>query len=146
MFDIAFIADEPVLEEEAWLSLCGRITLGDYSECFWAPLDPWRRADYERQWLDAAHRLLHEADRTGFFTQAYWMWWTMWREGSRVFVHEEFIPPERYGGPYDGSVPYHIIGPRGTHSDDGEMVSEWEISVDDIREFLGRRKVADEGV
>ena len=136
MFHIEFIDHEPELQEDGWLGLWGRITLGEYEERFLAPVGYWSRADYERQWLEAARRLLRSADRTGFFTAPYRFWWTMWRDGERVFVHEELITPERYAGPYDGTPPYQIIEDRVTHNDEGEQISEWEISLQDIRAYL----------
>lgn len=139
MFDIAFIRDQPELDDEGQPILWGRVDLGDYSERFTAPLGLWQRADYERHWLDAARRLLGESDRTAFFTWAYGMWWTMWREGNRVFVHEELMVPERYSGPYDGVVPYHIIGDRVTDCEHEHPISEWEIALDDLRAFVERR-------
>ena len=140
MFDIEFTADAPEPQEDGWVSLCGRITLGDYRERFLAPINFWQREDYERQWLEAARRILGESDRTGFFTTPYEFWWTMWRSGDRVYVHEEVITDERYAGPYDGSAPYHIIADRVTHTEEGQPVSEWEITLDDVRGFVERRQ------
>ena len=125
-----------------WVALWGRITLGDHVEGFAAPIDFWRREDYERQWLEAARRLLGGSDRTGFFTAVYWTWWTMWREGERVFVHEEIILEDRFAGPYDGTAPYHIIRDRTTHSEDGDEISTWEVALDDVRAYVKRREAA----
>ena len=46
MFHIEFIDDEPELQEDGWLGLWGRITLGEYEERFLAPVGYWSRADY----------------------------------------------------------------------------------------------------
>jgi len=136
VFNIEFITDAPELQEDGWLGLWGRITLGDYEERFLAPLGYWSRTDYERQWLEAARHLLGSADRTGFFTSPYRFWWTMWREGERVFVHEELITPERYAGPYDGTIPLQIIEDRITQNEEGQQISEWEIPLQDIRAYV----------
>jgi hypothetical protein len=142
MFNIEFIADEPEAQEDGGVGLWGRTTLGEYQERFIAPLGFWSRADYERQWLEAARRLLGPADRTGFFTSAYQFWWTMWREGERVWVHEELITAERYAGPYDGPMPYHLIGDRVTVPEGERPVSEWVIGLDDIQAYVERREAS----
>jgi hypothetical protein len=140
VFDIEFIAEEPELQEEGWWGLWGRTTLGDYSERFLAPLDRWQRGDYERQWIEAAERLLHESDRTGFSTQAGRFWWTMWRQGERVYVHEELLTPERLATltAFDGA-PYALIEDRATRTEDGAPISEWELTVADVQAFVARR-------
>ena len=35
-----------------------------------------------------------------------------------------------------GTPPYQIIEGRVTHNDEGEQISEWEISLQDIRAYL----------
>jgi len=139
MFDIEFVDSEPELQDEGWLGLCGRITIGDYSERFIAPLGTWTRADYERQWIEAAGRLVTDHERTAFVTVLLQFWWTMWREGDDVLVHEEMLIPERYPGPWDGSVPYRLIEDRVTESEEGERMSEWRLRFGDIGDFMERR-------
>jgi hypothetical protein len=139
MFEIAFIDDVPEYRDDGWRGLWGGVTFGAFQERFVAPVERWTRVDYERQWLEAARRLLGEADRTGFVTAPYRFWWTAWREGERVFIHQEFFVPGRYAEPYDGRTPYEIIGARRTQSEDGR-VSEWEVTLGDIRDFVARRE------
>jgi hypothetical protein len=142
MFDIEFVSDSPEPadnEQPDAMVLRGRTTIGDFTETFLAPLDFWNREDYERQWMEAARRLLDGADRTGFFTEARWRWWTMWLEGDEVIVHEQILVPEALIEPLDPTDPYHQIGVRRAHSEDGEPISEWRLAVSDIREFVERR-------
>lgn len=61
----------------------------------------------------------------------------MWRG---VYVHEEIITAERYVSPRDGPVPHHIIADHVTSTEDGDPISEWEISVADVRAFVERRQ------
>ena len=144
MFDIEFIADEPEMQEDGWYGLWGRTTMGDFSERFLAPLSIWSREDYERQWVAGARRLLADEHRTAFFTSAFQFWWVMWREGADVFVHQQFLVPELVAelgpDPDLGRTPYQLIGPRETHDDEsGAAVSEWRITLADVRDFLERR-------
>jgi CdiI N-terminal domain len=141
LFDIAFTTDTPEQQDGAgWVGLRGRATLGAYTEEFLAPLGPWTRADYEKQWVEAASRVLGPAARAAFFTAAFRFWWAMWREGEVIFVHEEFLTPERLAGVTEYSAaPYHLIEDRRTHSEDGKPISEWQISVGDVRSFVERQ-------
>jgi hypothetical protein len=142
LFDIAFTSDTLERQDEGeagWDGLRGRTTLGAYAEGFVAPVGTWTRTDYERQWVEAARRLLGPAARAAFFTAAFRFWWVMWREGEVIFVHEEFLTPERLAGVADsGAAPYHLIGDRRTHSLDGAPISEWRISAADVRGYVER--------
>lgn len=143
MFDIAFMTDTPERQDEdgeGWDGLRGRITLGAYTEGFIAPLGYWSRADYERQWVEAAGRILGQAARGAFCTDPFRFWWTMWRKGEAILVHEEFLTPERLAQVTDyAAVPYHLIEDSPKHSEDGELISEWQIKVADVRGFVKRR-------
>ncbi len=139
MFDITFLSDTPERQPEGWEGLWGRTQLGADAEDFLAPLGPWQRADYERQWIEAARRLLgpHQA---AFFTAAFRFWWGMWREGEEVVAHEEFLIPERLAGLTDWqAAPYQLIRNRRAFSKDGEPISEWRFAAVDIEGFVVRR-------
>lgn len=140
MFNIAFTDRDPEVEEDGSHSLWGRITLGPYHESFLSPVGTWQRSDYERQWIEAVERLLAGGDSTAFMVQPLQGWWVMWRVGEAVYVHEQLLLPERLAG-YDDvhAVPYLLIGDHVTTSDEAEPISEWRVSMDDIREFVERR-------
>ncbi len=140
MFDIAFTSDVPERQPEGWVGLRGHTRLGAHAENFLAPLGAWQRADYERQWIEAARRLLGPAARAAFFTVAFRFWWVMWREGEEVIVQEHLLVPEQLGGLTDWrAAPYQLIGERDAASEDGAPVSEWLLGVTDIAGFLARR-------
>ena len=139
MFDISFVTTEPEPQENGWLALRGRTTLGSHREEFLAALGTWSRADYERHWSDAARRLISDSDSTLFFTSAFQFCWTMWRVKEEVFVQERLLIPTTWLEPFDPTDPWRQIGKRHTVSDDGSPISEWRLPFDDIREFLYRR-------
>ncbi len=140
MFDIAFVSDEAEQQPEGWPGLWGRTQLGSWEERFLAPLDVWQRHDYERQWIEAAQRLLDPAARAAFFTVAFRRWWVMWREGEKVIVHEQLFTPERLATITNWrAVPYQLIEDRCSVSEDGTPISEWFLTVADIEGFLARR-------
>ena len=143
MFDISFLGTEPELQEEGWYGLTGRVSIGEYRESFLASLEVWSREQYEAQWLEAAARLVAGEERSAFFTSAFQSWWAMWRQGALVHVHEELIVPQRFAtlGPTPDltRAPYQLLGPYAAVGQDGEPISEWQFSLDDVREYLRRR-------
>ena len=140
MFDIAFINDNPETSYDGRLVLRGRTILGTHSEEFLATLGPWQRAEYERHWIEAAQRLLAGSDRTGFFTSAFQLWRTMWRQGSEVIVHERLLIEATLIVPWDPGNPYEQIPDySNTLNEEGDSPSEWPLSIDDIKSFVDRR-------
>jgi hypothetical protein len=87
----------------------------------------WSRADYERQWCEAAERLAAGAPSTAFFTTAFKFWWPMWRDGAAVLAHEEFLHPDRLA----------VLGPA---PDLSRAPYEWRLTFADIEAFLARRQ------
>lgn len=143
MFDIAFIPGEPPFEDEEGTGRWGCTVMGGFSERFVAPDGWWRPADYERQWIEGAERLLRGESPSAFVVEAGRIWWIAWREGADVFVHQRYLveasmAPARTALPAD--LPYHLIGPRSTHTAEGTRISEWRVSLDDVRDFVARRR------
>ena len=139
MFDLTFVRVEPQRQEEGWDALEGEIIVGGHRERFLAALDPWERTDYERHWIDAARRLVEGADRTAFITSAFQFWWPMWQVGPKVVVHEQLLWAEPIASVFDPADPYRAIGERVSTTEDGDKVSEWELSLADIHDFVRRR-------
>ena len=130
MFDIAFLDAEPEVQEEGWLALRGRIVFGDFEEEFLAPLDPWSRPQYERQWIEAARRIVSgEFGSTAFVSSAFQFIWTMWLAGEEVLVQEKLLMKDTLIAPFDPSDPYRQIGAHQSESEDGMRISEWRITV-----------------
>ena len=118
--------------------------MGDYHELFLASLSLWSRADYERQWREAATRLVSGEERSAFFTTAFRFWWAMWRDGAGIRVHEELLTADRLA-PLGSSrdtrrAPHELIRSYQALTEDGQSISEWQISLADIEAFLARRR------
>jgi len=144
MFDIAFIPDAPIYtSEDGWSGQWGRVQLGDFIERFIAPLGRWDQSDYKRQWIDGAQRLIDGERRSAFMVEAGRLWWTAWRDGSKIYIQQQLLIDEDLSPACTAraaNLPYDLIGTRESHSEDGEMLSEWLISLDDLREFMSRSK------
>ena len=116
----------------------GRITIGDFSESIYVPLDLWSREDYERQWREGLKRLkthntscliatIHDPKIRPFIDR-----WTLYRKGNTVYVYNQMILDTGYeeligDKPFTLTTCYDFIGPRRTHLEDGTKISEWSV-------------------
>lgn len=147
MFDLRFLSGpEPDPDEPDAVFLRGRITLGSFAEDFRAPVLAWQPADYERQWLGAARRLLAGASRVGFVTHyvhrdaSHHFWWPAWREGDTVYLQNGFLSADELDEPFDPEHPDRHVRLRQTVTDDGDHIPEWRVSLADIGDFVRRRE------
>ena len=141
MFNIEFIGGPQV--EFGELAARGRITLGDFSEEFVSPLAFWAAGDYRRQWREAAERILGGCKRSCFVAamresplDGVIFLWPAYRSGEAVYIQHKLLLPELVEGSFNPSNPYAQVDERQTLSDDGEPISEWQVSAGDIARFL----------
>jgi hypothetical protein len=141
MFAIEFIGNPQTAFGE--LAARGRITLGEFSEEFVAPLVFWTVDDYQRQWREAAGRILNGCERSCFVASmrespldAVIFLWTAYKDGRTVYIQHKLVMPELVKGGFDTSNPYAQVGERRTMSEEGEQISEWQVSVGDVARFL----------
>ncbi|MBV9025015.1 MAG: hypothetical protein JO362_14775 [Streptomycetaceae bacterium] len=142
-FNIKFTGETA---EDDDLVAVGEITLGEDWERFHAPIDYWSTRDYEQSWRIALNRLvdgeevsclitsMFEAKYSNFLTI-----WPLYRIGNQVHVQNELLFPEDLDKPFNASEPWLSVGPRETVSDDGRPISEWVVSLDEVRRFLEGR-------
>jgi hypothetical protein len=141
MFAIEFVGNPQI--EFGELAARGRITLGEFSEEFVAPLVFWTADDYQRQWREAAERILDGFEQSCFVAAmrespldgAIFLW-PAYRFGDVVYFQHKLLLPEVVKGNFEPSNPYAQVEERRTLSDDGEPISEWQVSVGDIARFL----------
>ena len=143
MFDIAFVPDEaPHINEDGWRGFWAAVVFGTFRERFVAPVGVWQRADYEKQWLSAAQRLVDGHSESAFVAEAGRLWWTAWVEGTDIFIQQRLLVDEAMAPAWVATVanmPYHLVGPRETHSDSGDILSQWAVTLEDLRFFIDRR-------
>jgi hypothetical protein len=141
MFNIEFIR-EPQIEFGEWAAR-GRIALGDFSEEFVSPIVFWTVDNYRRQWCEAAERLLNGYEMSCFVAamresplDGALFLWPAYREGEAVHLQHKLLLPELVKVSFDVMNPYAQVSERRTLSDDGEPISEWQVSIGDISRFL----------
>ena len=141
MFAIEFIGNPQIEFDE--LAARGRITLGEFSEEFVAPLVFWAADDYRRQWREAAERILNGCEQSCFVAAmreslldgAIFLW-PAYKEGEAVYIQHKLLLPELVKGRFDTLNPCAQVGERRSLSEEGEPISEWQVSVGDIARFL----------
>jgi len=143
-FHLKFL-DETVPQD--WSELPGRevlveIKIGDFSERMATPLGYWTTDQYKKQWKHAADTLLeNETNSTLFITQFYdpkedgpgyvlECWWA-YREADKVYMRNSYIVSE--GMPKEWDLV--SLDSLATSRNPKDMVSEWVVSVEDIKLF-----------
>jgi len=146
MFLIEFITGQQVEFDE--LAQRGRITLGDFSEVFISPLTFWATEAYHHQWIEAAKRLVAGYGRACFVTamresliDGPVFLWSAYRSGDTVYLQHRLLLGEMVKGTFDPLNLCEQVGERTTIAEDGEQISEWQVSISDIEYFLRQKQV-----
>jgi hypothetical protein len=146
MINLRFISQQYWSAERNELIIRGRITLGDFSEEFESSLSFWSQADYEQHWLEAASRIETGQTKSAFIVDMYdpsitpfIMWWPIWRRDQTIHVHNQILLFKNLTVAFDPTNPYVHIGDHTTKNEDGEAISEWQVSLKDIQDFVTSR-------
>jgi CdiI N-terminal domain len=142
MFNLKFISAGKFSTSRNEKVAFGEIIMGDFSENFESSLSFWKIGDYKTHWIDAAQRIF-SSDQTALITNLYnpetanfITWWVMWKEKEKVFVQNQILFLNSLSQKFDIDNPYKCISDRETVDDDGRTISEWEISLEDIKNYL----------
>ena len=140
MFAIEFVGKPQIEFNE--LAIRGRITLGDFSEEFVAPLVFWTVDDYRKQWREAAERILDGHDRSCFvgsmresLSDGAVFLWTAYRLADNVFFQHKLLLLETVKGKFQTLNPYAQVDERQTETEEGQQISEWRVLVSDVARF-----------
>lgn len=145
MFDIC-LSTETLSEVDEGPALYGQIQLGGFKEAFIASLSDWTPEQYRRQWLRAAERLVGGESKSAFVSSFLspgksdcFIWWPCYRVGEVVYVQNQWRFYEQLASPFDENLLYDYVADRRTVSDaDGAPISEWEVPLHSIRDFMNR--------
>jgi len=139
-----------------WITLCedqfesdgetvalGSIKLGEFQEGFHASLCHWDQGRYQAQWREALERLIKGEEHSALVTSMYdprtanfIVWWPMHRDGDSVHVQNQLLFFDDLAESFDELDPYRSVQQRETRTEEGTRISEWTISLPDIKEFL----------
>ncbi|MGW2424177.1 hypothetical protein ACWC0C_33855 [Streptomyces sp. NPDC001709] len=62
--------------------------------------------------------------------------WPVYRSGSVIYVQNSIIFLEGIEEDFTPDEPWHFVEPRSTVDEDGHEISEWQTTIDEVREFL----------
>ncbi|KJH72403.1 hypothetical protein [Aliterella atlantica] len=141
MFAIEFVG-QPCIEFNQ-PAIRGRITLGDFSEEFVAPLVFWTVDDYQKQWREAAERIVAGEARSCFAASirespddgAIFIW-TAYKLADTVHFQHKLLLPETVKGTFEPLNIYAQVDERQTKTEDGFQISEWQVTVKDVAYWL----------
>lgn len=131
----------PASAEEAFFAL-GEIKILDFSEHFQASITYWRKSDYLSQWKEGLERIRQNLPTSCFVTSMYHpryanfiIWWPVYVEGEWAYIHNQILFFDQLEEPFDEVNLYKHIPPREIYSEDGQKISEWSISIEDLETF-----------
>ena len=75
-------------------------------------------------------------------TAPYHIGWPAWREGGVIWVQERLFVASDLAGTFDPSAPEAHVGGRAERSIEGQPISQWQVTVTDVAEYLDRRRHA----
>ena len=117
----------------------GKITIGDYSESIYVPLDFWSVEDYKKQWKEGLERLkthdrsclvatIHDPSIRPLVDM-----WVMYKVDNMVYVQNERYMADMYDKYigkkcFDHKTCYDFITPRINFTEDGDKISEWSVT------------------
>ena len=142
-FSIELLA-EPAPELEPGVRAClGAIKIGDFEERFVASLMYWQPEDYRHHWEEAITRIVEGADRSCLITSIvdpasskFLFWWPMYRAEKTVLLQNQILFFDQLSSRFDPSNPFINVHERRTINVDGEPISEWSASIEEMSQFL----------
>jgi hypothetical protein len=130
-------------DEQDSLVAVGELRLGKDHERFESVLGFWRIDDYRDSWTMGLRRLLAGSSTSCLATSVsdpssanFIELWPLYREERDVYVQNSLIFLDQLSHEFDPAAPWESVAPRSIADEDGQMISEWRVSLDDIREFL----------
>jgi hypothetical protein len=125
----------------------GTIIAGELCETFYAGTAFWSREDYERSWFRALDHLLSLDSSTSCLVtyipsglpEGIVTLWPLYREGDIVHVQQHLVFPPDMTPQIPVDTPWELVRPRNTVNEGGRRISEWDVDIADVREFLAKR-------
>ena len=143
MFSIKFLDNSFNEEPFGEKACCGVITINAFQEQFVSPTTYWSQEDYERQWITAISQILGGANSSCLITSMYdpklaefILWWPLYREGNIIFIQNHILFMNEISGEFDPWNLQPFIPPHETYTEEGECISEWEVTIEDLESFI----------
>lgn len=143
MFNIEFINSVPTSEEKKENSFYCRISVGDFTEEFLASMSYWDRSKYEKQWAEGLFKIIqgeaksclvacmYDPENANFISI-----WSLYNLHNAVVVQNNLIFIDELDTKFNERNLYLSIPERETVTEDGEPISEWYTSKEEIMDYL----------
>ncbi|MFI7012676.1 hypothetical protein [Streptomyces sp. NPDC050164] len=145
-FSIRVVSVSPPAGSEAGGGAVGRITVREFEESFPMDLTYWSVEKYRASWSQALRVLERRDDATSCLissitdpsTSNFVFCWPLYRSQDLVYVQDSIIFLEGLDEDFDPDEPWRFVEPRSTVAEEGHEISEWQTTVDEVRDFLHR--------
>lgn len=145
-FDVTFTDGLPCATLKPRGHASGVIVIGEFKETISTALDVLSKQDYMHQWRQAAQRIVQGRDRSAIITSfadrggvIVGMWWPLYVcEAGLVAIQNQMISREVIDPRFSIHTCYDYVGLRETMNEEGETISEWVTTVDELAAFAKR--------
>jgi hypothetical protein len=143
-FSIGFIDAPPEYpyEDASAKATRGLIVLGDSTEDFLSNLREWTESQYREQWARSIRSLVEGKRKAVLITTfssptvaSHLEWWALYRLGERVFAQNQLVFFDNLKSEFDAHRAVEFLRDRQTENEEGLPISEWSVSMDDLRAF-----------
>ena len=150
MFCIKF-NDEPLeypFDDVSIPAASGTLVLGKAIEDFLANLSLWTKSDYESHWTRELKALFEGRSKVALIVsyndpKASWNMeiWRVYRDGEWVHFQNQLLWYDSLPNGFEVSKMSDYIDDHSITDEEGNRISEWDVSIRDIELFLHRCKV-----
>lgn len=131
-----------ILERQAPIGR-GEIVVNGLREEFESSLEYWTAKQYEAQWWEALRGITSSESMTALIssitdprTANFFCWWPLYKEGESVFVQNQVLMLDEVRERFSLDRIIDFVPVRETADEDGNPISEWQTSVEEISAFL----------
>lgn len=130
------LCDEPVLK--GLLKVDNKL-----NEEFYASISYWDRSNYISQWKEALHSISQGIEKSAIITNMYnpktanfICWWPMYLVNKNIILQNHILFINELNEPFNERKIFTYIPKREIVDDEGNRISEWIISQNDIYKML----------
>ncbi|MEQ6023600.1 hypothetical protein SOM70_13585 [Streptomyces salinarius] len=144
-FAVRVLATPPPSRSEGAGEALGCIRVGEFEERFPMSLSYWSVVQYEASWRRCLGLLVEGGpDTTSCLVTSitdpansnFLFCWPLYRSGSVIYVQNSIIFLNELAEEFAPDEPWRFVEPRSTVDEDGQAISEWRTTVQDVEEFL----------
>ena len=129
--------------DDSTCKICtGRIRIGQFEEVFESSLEYWAPDQYETQWYSAVSRVLDKRRDACLITSVtdpktanFLFWWPIYVCGDLAIIQNQVLFLERFRKDFELDKAYQYLEPRESVSEDGEPISEWSVSLSELKSW-----------